>query len=380
MRRFLTIYDVGLTRLKDLNFEEITRLILVDTQEPERLGPLQPLCMNPAVVIHIYDHHPAAVDASQGTCHADFKVVESVGATTTVLIERVLQQGLPLSSLEATTLALGLYDETGSFTYVSTTPRDLQAAAAVLHAGADLTVVADILRQPLEPDTIALLNDVPRQHSTTYYLEGSTVLLATSHQEHYHWSWQRWCRGSPNSRGLMRSSPRSPWTTTLPLSGRSRRPHIDVAQIAAAFGGGGHPGAAAATVKDRTMVEVRETLEHLLTAHYRPTLLAKDVMTTPVHTMAEDAIIAEMAHRMTTSGVTVLPVVDGQAHYRGVVAREMVRQALAHGLANAPVQTCLQTELYTATPETPLWDIARQLRVRRQRYVPILTGIPPYST
>ena len=96
--------------------------------------------------------------------------------------------------------------------------------------------------------------------------------------------------------------------------------------------------------------------------------------------MAEDAIIAEMAHRMTTSGVTVLPVVDGQAHYRGVVAREMVRQALAHGLANAPVQTCLQTELYTATPETPLWDIARQMRVRRQRYVPILTGIPQHST
>ena len=111
--------------------------------------------MNPAVVIHIYDHHPAAVDASQGACHADLKVVESVGATTTVLIERVLQQGLPLSPLEATMLALGLYDETGSFTYVSTTPRDLEAAAAVLRAGADLTVVADTLRQPLEPDTIA---------------------------------------------------------------------------------------------------------------------------------------------------------------------------------------------------------------------------------
>src|SRR5262249_5248835 len=76
VRRFLAVYDLGLTRLKDLKLEEITRLILVDTQEPERLGPLQPLCTNPAVALHIFDHHPTAADASQRTCHADLKVVE----------------------------------------------------------------------------------------------------------------------------------------------------------------------------------------------------------------------------------------------------------------------------------------------------------------
>ena len=39
--------------------------------------------------------------------------------------------------------------------------------AAVLRAGADRTVVADTLRQPLEPDQIALLNEL-LQHSETY--------------------------------------------------------------------------------------------------------------------------------------------------------------------------------------------------------------------
>ena len=58
VRRFLAVYDLGLTRLKDLDLQQVTRLILVDTQEPERLGPLQSLCMNPAVAIHIFDHHP----------------------------------------------------------------------------------------------------------------------------------------------------------------------------------------------------------------------------------------------------------------------------------------------------------------------------------
>ena len=377
VRRFLAVSDLGLTRLKDLNLAEVTRLILVDTQEPERLGPLQPLCANPAVAIHIFDHHPAAaVDASQGTCHADLKVVAPVGATTTILIERVLQQGLPLSPLEATTLALGLYDETGSFTYVSTTPRDLEAAAAVLRAGADLTVVADTLRQPLEPNIIALLNDLV-QHSTTYYLEGCTVLLAMSTNESYRGELAKAVHRLAEFKGLDAVIAVFAMDDKVEIIGRSRRPGIDVAQLVAEFGGGGHPGAAAASVKDRTLVEVRETLAHLLTTRYRSTLLAKDVMTTPIHTIAEDATIAETVHRMSTYGVTVLPVVHGQMSYRGVMARETAQQALAHGLANASVQTCLQRELYTATPETPLRAIAQQMRVRHQRYVPILTGVPP---
>jgi tRNA nucleotidyltransferase (CCA-adding enzyme) len=226
VRRFLAVYDLGLTRLKDLKREEVTRLILVDTQEPERLGSLQPLCANPAVVIHIFDHHPAAADASQRTYHTDLKVVEPVGATTTVLIERVLQQSLSLSPLEATTLALGLYDDTGSFTYVSTTPRDLAAAAVVLRAGADLTVVADTLRQPLEPEAIALLHDLV-QHSTTYYLEGSIVLLATSTDDGYRGELADVVHRLAERKGLDAVGAAIAMDDKIEIIGRSRRLHID---------------------------------------------------------------------------------------------------------------------------------------------------------
>jgi len=46
-------------------------------------------------------------------------------------------------------------------------------------------------------------------------------------------------------------------------------------------------GAAAAIVKNRTMVEVRAQLRHLLTTRYRPTCLARDMMTSPVTTIVE---------------------------------------------------------------------------------------------
>jgi tRNA nucleotidyltransferase (CCA-adding enzyme) len=380
VRRFLAVHDLGLTRLKDLSYAEVTRLILVDTQEPERLGPLQSLCTNPAVTLHIFDHHLApAGEASQTLCRAERAVVESVGATATVMIERVLQQDLAFSPLEATTLALGLYDETGSFTYASTTPRDLQAAAAVLRAGADLTVVADTLRQPLDADTIALLHDL-LQHSTTYYVEGCTVLLATSTNDRYGGELADVVHRLAALKGIDAVIAAFAMDDKIAIIGRSRRPHIDVAQIAAAFGGGGHPGAAAATVKDHTMADVQETLVHLITTRYHHTLLAKDVMTTPVQTIAEDTSIAVAAHAMATSGRTVLLVVDGQAHYRGMATRASVQHALVHGLAHAPLQTCVETGLYTATPETPYGDITRQMLACHQHAVPILTGAPPAQT
>ena len=377
VRRFLAVSDLGLTRLKDLQCAQVTRLIVVDTQEPERLGPLQTLCTNPAVILHIFDHHPeAAQDTARGVGHAELKVVAPVGATTTVLIERVVQQGLAFSPLEATALALGLYDETGCFTYASTTPRDLEAAAVVMRAMADLTVVTDMLHQPLEPETIALLHDL-LQHSATYHLDGCTVLLATSTGDGYHGELAGVVHRLAEIKGLDAVVAAIAMDNGIAIIGRSRRPQIDVAQLVTAFGGGGHPGAAAATVKDRTMAEVRQTLAHLLAARYHATLLARDVMTTPVQTLAQDATLAEAAQLMTTAGVTVLPVVDEQAYYCGVVTREAMQHAFARGLAHAPLQTCLQTALYAATPATPLREIARHMCARHQRAVPILTGTPP---
>jgi tRNA nucleotidyltransferase (CCA-adding enzyme) len=377
VRRFLAVHDLGLTRLKDLDLQQVTRLILVDTQEPERLGPLQALCMNPAVALHIFDHHPeAAMEAGQEAYHAELQIVEPVGATATVLIERVLQQGLAFSPLEATVLALGLYDETGSFTYVSTTPRDLEAAAAVRRAGADLTVVVDTLRQPLEPDAVALLHDL-LQRGERFYLEGGTVLLTTSQDESFHGEFAEVVHKLTELKGLDAVVAAIALDDKIEIIARSRRPRLDMAQIVAAFGGGGHHGAAAAIVKGRTMVEVHAQLRQLLMEGYRPTFLARDVMTSPVMTMPEEATLTETAQRMITAGLTVMPVVDQHEYYRGIVTRDLVQHALGRAMGDALVQTCLQTALYTATPATPWREIERQMLTRQQRWVPILSGTPP---
>ncbi len=370
---FLAVHDLGVTRLKELDLNQVTRLILMDCQEAERIGPLRGLVGKPGVLLHIYDHHPVAdqhTDAATPV-RADLRVVEPVGATTTILIEQLQQHRVPISPFEATVLALGLYEETGSLAYASTTPRDLEAAAHLLRAGADLNVVTDTLRSPLDPDQIALLNDLLHS-SETYYLEGRKILLAVSAYDRYKGDLAEVVHKLADMEGLDAVVAAIAMDDKIEVIGRSRRSEIDVGQIAREFGGGGHAVAAAASVKGRTLVEVKERLAQLLTERYHPTLLAKDVMTRPVKAVASDVTVADAEVRMTKYEVNVLPVLDGMERYFGLVSREIIQKALFHKLGKAPVLDLLQTDAYTATPETPFREIEAHMIERNQRFVPVL--------
>ncbi len=378
VRSFLAVHDLGVTRLKDLDLAQVTRLILVDTQDPERIGPLKDLCAKSEVEVYCYDHHEAQADEASDLGKAlqarvGLRVVEPVGATTTLLIEQLQARHLPLTPFEATVLALGLYEETGSLMFISTTPRDLDAAAYVLRAGADLNVVSDTLRRPLDPDEVALLNDLLRS-SETYYLEGRKVLVASSAYDRYRGDLAGLVHKLAELEGLDAVVAAFAMEDKVQVIGRSRRPEIDVSWIAREFGGGGHAVAAAASVKGKTLVEVRERVVQLLTERYRPTLLAKDVMTKPVQSIGMDATIAETETRLTKYGVNVLPVLDGKERYRGLISREIVQKALFHGLADAPVEQFMQPDAYTAAPDTPFHEIQTRMIEQNQRFVPILSG------
>jgi tRNA nucleotidyltransferase (CCA-adding enzyme) len=373
VRSFLAVHDVGVTRLKDIDLAQVTRLVLVDVQEPDRIGPFKDLCARPDVPVHIYDHHPEAEPqaAEASSLRPQRRLVEPVGATTTILVERLNEAGIALTPFEATVMALGLYEETGSLGYTSTTPRDLEAAARVLRAGADLNLVSDTLRSHLDPDQIALLNDLLRD-SETYYLEGRKVLLATSAYDRYRGDLAEVVHRLAEMEGFDAVVAAIVMEEKVEIIGRSRRPEIDVGQLAREFSGGGHAVAASATVKGQTLVEVRERLAQLLTERYRPTLLARDVMTTPVKAISEEATVADAETSLTKYEVNVLPVLDSKGRYRGLVTRETIQKALFHRFGETPVAGLMQTDAYTAELETPFREIEARMLERNQRFVPIL--------
>lgn len=372
---FLSAHDLNLTKLKDLDLAQVSTLILVDTHEPERIGPFKQCWLDPKVEVQVFDHHGA--DSCRTGIPVPGKtisqVIETVGATVTMLIERVRDAGVPVTPLEATVLALGLYDETGSFSYSSTTPRDLQAAAFLLGAGADLKLVMQTLRRPLDPNIVALLNDL-LQHSDVHYLEGRKVLVATSTFDRDRVEAAEAVHQLAELEGVDAVVVAVVNEEHVEVIGRSRVPEIDVGWIAQEFGGGGHAVAAAAIVKGQTLTEVKERLVRLLTERYRPTLLAKDVMTKPVKTIGGDATVGETEQRMTNYGVNVLPVLDGKDRYAGLVSREQIQKALFHRLDKLTAADILQADQFTAHPDTDFYTIEQAMLERNQRFVPILEG------
>ena len=373
VRNFLAEHDVGICRLKDVALEQVHRLILVDVQEPERIGPLKVLSSRQDLDVHIFDHHGNGEGSEVSVWPSvTERQVEPVGATATLLIERLKAQQVVLTADEATVLAMGLYEETGSLAYPSTTPRDLEAAAFVLRAGANLNRVAETLQHPLDPDLIALLNDL-LQSGATYYLEGLKILVAASAYDRYTGDLAEAVQRLAELQGFDAVIVAIAMDEKVQIIGRSRRPEIDVAWIAREFGGGGHAVAAAASVKGRTLVEVQEQLTRLLTERYRPTLLAREVMTTPVKSIVADATVTEAERSMTTYGVNVLPVVNAKDRYIGMISRETVQKALFHQLGDQRVGDLASSGQYSASPDTPFHDIETRMIELNQRFVPVLS-------
>ena len=122
---------------------KVTRLIIIDTKNPPRIGQFAELISKHGISIHIYDHHPFA---KEGDIRGSFETIEEVGATATIFSEILKDKKLHPSPMEATILCLGIYEETGSLLFPSTTERDLLAAAYLIKRGANLNIVSSFLR------------------------------------------------------------------------------------------------------------------------------------------------------------------------------------------------------------------------------------------
>ena len=107
------VYLFNMTDLKNLDFNAVRQLILVDTRQRSRIGKLADILGNENLVVHVYDHHPPTEQDIQG----DFELNELTGANTTLLVELIRRRKIHITPDEATIMCLGIYEDTGSFTY-----------------------------------------------------------------------------------------------------------------------------------------------------------------------------------------------------------------------------------------------------------------------
>lgn len=354
-------------RQKQIPLKKVTKLILVDTRQARRLGNFAKCLKNPGIELHIYDHHPHAPDDLQG----DLEVIRPVGSTSTIFAQLFREKGIAISSDEATLLAMGIYEDTGSFNYAATTPDDLEAASWLLEQGANLHTVSQSISRELTVYQLGLLNNLIKS-AITYTIQGIDIVVAKLALTEYVDEFALLVRRFMVMENLNVLFALAGMEDRIYLIARSRVPEVNVGEIARDFGGGGHASAASATVKDMTMVEAEEKLVRLLNKHVRPQSLAGELMSHPVITVPPDISIKNANQVLTRYSINVLPVVLDKSKLLGIISRRVTEKAIFHNLGNLPVSDYMTTDVATLSSSASLGDIQELIIEHRQRLIPVV--------
>jgi len=345
----------------DLPRRAVERAIVVDAQSFATVRGMQP--NTPALII---DHHALQRALPEGW---EFWGDE-VGATTTLLVERIAERGLPLTPVEATLLLLGIYEDTGSLLYAATTARDLRTAAWLLEQGANLAVAHGFLHHPLSAAQSELYTRLA-ENSRIHIIAGQPVMIATAQAAGYR------DEISPLAHAL-----RDVYDPTvllllvdledrIQLVARSNSDALDVGELARTWGGGGHPRAAAALIRGNTLEEVQtQLLAQLQSAVQAPVTVAQ-IMThgNPI-VVPPSLSVAEMAKMIRQYGFEGYPVLAqaerpmreqryAVADLLGIITRRQVDRALQHDLGNHPIERYMRTGQVTVSPHTSVPALQR---------------------
>ncbi len=367
LRDFMESFQpIEIKRIKDIDLSKVTRLIIVDTKTPSRIGPFAKLLSQKGVKIHIYDHHPF----NEGDIRGEVEKIENVGATATIFTEILKTRKIPLTPMEATIIALGIYEETGCLLFPSTTERDLLSISYLLKRGANLNIVSSFLKMGLSMEELDLLNELV-QSSKEMVIEGIKIKVAKASRESYLGD------AAYLAHRLMDMEDIDAVVVLLNMEGkismiaRSRVPELDVSKIMKEFGGGGHPTAASATIKAASLEFLEERLTKLLRNNIKPFKIASDIMTRPVISIQWDATIKEAEAMMTRYGVNVLPVMK-EEKYAALISREIVEKALFHGFAKSRSIDFATTDATTVGPNAPIREVETLMIEQNQRFMPIV--------
>ena len=356
------------TRAKDINLEEISRLIIVDCQHAARIGRFAGMLDRPGLEIVIYDHHPVTEESIRPTGGE----VADCGSASTILGVRLMEGGVTLTPEEATLVMLGIHEDTGKLLFASATPDDYRVAGWLLGQGARLNVVSDALNPELTRAQMGLLKQLLTTLKTTT-VNGLVVSIAHASCDHYIGdiaSLAHLMRDMENMDALFIAVAME---DSVYLVARSHIPEIDAGEIMKDFQGGGHATAASAVVHDQSLKKVLGRLDELLQLSVSAHATAGSIMSVPVKTMPDSVDIAEARELLTRYNCNAMPIMAGEAMV-GVISRKTVEKALHHGLGESPVTDFMHTEFLSATADTPLADIQSYMVTGNRRFVPVFEG------
>lgn len=381
VRAFMSIHkDIfDYVERRRVETDQVSRLIVVDTADWNRLGPLAKLEQQSNLEVLVWDHH------SGGDIAATWKCQEAVGATVTLMVRRLKEMRKLITPIQATLFLTGLYEDTGNLSFSSCTPEDAYAAGWLLDRKADLSLVAKFLRPAYGEKQKDVLFDM-LQNTNRMKINGYSVSISRIDIDGHVGNLAlvvRMYRDIVNvdaAFGLFVSSDKKGNRKCIVI-GRSDHDSLDVGTLMKSLGGGGHPGAGSAMLKGVNPEIAQQMLIDLIQGNQQSSVQISDLMSFPVFAVPSDTAMADVAKILRERGCTGLPVVDDE-RLVGVVSRRDFKKIRKESQLKAPVKAFMNTRVITIEPgKSPIQaarimvrhDIGRLPVVEDGRIIGIIT-------
>lgn len=351
---------------KECDLKNVKRLIIVETRHASRLGSLAKILEKEDVEIYIYDHHPR----TELDIKANVDIYKKLGATVTILAEIIKRRRIKLTPLEATIMALGIYEDTGSLTFQTTTKMDVDIVSFLLNHGANLNVVSAFLRQELSPEELTLLSkllDSTRIHT----IKGLNIAFSSCVAERYVGELALLTHRLMDVENFDCIFVMAKIDSKIQVSARSRSPYIDVGATAAALGGGGHATASSAMVREKDLEILKAKIIRLLSRRIKVSIFAKDIMTRPQAVLLPTSTLHHAKGLMDKEKANGLPVFENRKLI-GIFTEDKLEHMIAQGHGNSKVKIYLPKKLLTVDPDTPLSTIKKLMFEEKKGVIPVV--------
>lgn len=375
VRRFLA--ETGLPypelKLRRARRETIEHAVVVDTSSPARLGEVWDLIQRDGCPIDLIDHH---AEERSGGIEAGNTIFRPLGATCTIIADLFAESGIEPTEEEASLLMMGIYEDTGGLSYRETTAEDLRVVARLIDFGGSLAWVRRWVLKGLQPDQLWLLNRIV-EATEEILINDIPVSLAMVDVDRYHeeaaYVVHRWVETFELPVGIVMLV----LSPNINLILRSRVQGLHLGRVAQHFGGGGHATAASARVSDRMPVELREDLLAAIGREMPPPARAIDVASRRIFSVTAELSVQDCKQRMNQLRLNAMPVENADGKLTGMVTRQILDQALSHGMAARPVRSIMNPELPVVAASASLSELRDLFLERSYRFVVVEEGGHP---
>lgn len=348
VKAFLSIHkDIfDIPRRDEVELDEVRRLIVVDTNRWDRLDRFETLRERSGLDLVVWDHH----EDSGEMAHLSGRIVE-MGAATTLLTQELDRRRKLITPMQATLLLAGLYEDTGNLSFSSTRAEDAHSAGYLLDRKADLAIVNKFLRPAYGEKQKAVLFDMlksaHRQKINGYSLSfsrlpikghvGNLAVVVAMYRD---------IVNVDAAFGIFENAERK----RCMVIGRSGVEGLDMGAIMRSVGGGGHPGAGSAQLREVRAEAVEAMIIDLIQGNQQASVQISDLMSFPVHTVGEKTSMSEAARILRQKGCTGVPVVRDGDTLAGVISRRDFRKIKKDSQLKAPVKAFMSTRVHTIAP------------------------------